>query len=111
MNRDESADIPTIGHKHLEEFSPAFPSYPHGQCQVSFINLPCGQYTSGSTARRSDELAHNTFASSPDRGDACIMQGRNPLVNGFVVEIFMHYILSDNSHKAIIQAPDRGLGR
>lgn len=39
------------------------------------------------------------------------MQGRNPLVNGFVVEIFMHYILSDNSHKAIIQAPDRGLGR
>ncbi|WP_409301645.1 hypothetical protein [Pseudomonas sp. KCJK8993] len=26
MNLDEAADIPTIGHKHLEEFSPAFPS-------------------------------------------------------------------------------------
>ncbi|POA59738.1 hypothetical protein C1889_00740 [Pseudomonas sp. FW507-12TSA] len=82
-----------------------------GQCQVSFINLPCGQYTSGSTARRSDELAHNTFASSPDRGDACIMQGRNPLVNGFVVKIFKHYILSDKSRKAIIQAPKQGRDR
>ncbi|CAI9005626.1 hypothetical protein EMIT048CA2_80226 [Pseudomonas chlororaphis] len=68
-------------------------------CQVSFINLPCGQYTSGLTARRSDELAHNTFAKSPDRGDACIMQGQIRLVNGFVVKIFKHYILSDKTFR------------
>lgn len=39
------------------------------------------------------------------------MQGRNPLVNGFVVKIFKHYILSDKSCKAIIQAPKQGRDR
>lgn len=63
------------------------------------------------TARRSDELAHNTFASSPDRGDVCIMQGRNPRVNGFVVKILKHYMLSDKSAKAIIQTPCRRPGQ
>ncbi len=39
------------------------------------------------------------------------MQGRNPLVNGFVVKIFRHYILSDKSRKALIRAPKQGWGR
>ncbi|WP_158248852.1 hypothetical protein [Pseudomonas sp. GW456-12-1-14-TSB6] len=34
-------------------------------------------------------------ASAPDRGDVCIMQKQNDAVNGFVVIIFGHYILSD----------------
>ncbi len=39
------------------------------------------------------------------------MQGRNSLVNGFVVKIFKHYILSDKSRNAIIQAPKQGRDR
>lgn len=39
------------------------------------------------------------------------MQGRNLRVNGFVVKIFKHYILSDKSVKAIIQTPYRRPGQ
>ncbi|MBA1381376.1 hypothetical protein FHK92_26920 [Pseudomonas brassicacearum subsp. neoaurantiaca] len=53
-----------------------------------------GSPLSKKTARRSDELAQ-TFACTPDRGDVCIMQGEIGGVNGFVVIIFSHYILSD----------------
>jgi hypothetical protein len=34
-------------------------------------------------------------ACTPDRGDVCIMQGQNGVVNRYVVIIFSHYILSD----------------
>jgi hypothetical protein len=34
-------------------------------------------------------------ACTPDRGDVCIMQGQIDGVNGYVVIIFGHYILSD----------------
>ncbi|KAB0495882.1 hypothetical protein EIY72_09255 [Pseudomonas vancouverensis] len=36
-------------------------------------------------------------ACTPDRGDGFIMQGPNGRVNGFVVIIFGHYILSDKA--------------
>jgi hypothetical protein len=53
-----------------------------------------GSVYPGKTARRSDELAQ-TCCLTPDRGDVCIMQGQIGGVNGFVVIIFVHYILSD----------------
>jgi hypothetical protein len=34
-------------------------------------------------------------ACTPDRGDVCIMQGQIDGVNGYVVIIFSHYMLSD----------------
>jgi hypothetical protein len=36
-------------------------------------------------------------ACTPDRGDVCIMQGQIEGVNGFVVIISKHYILSDKA--------------
>lgn len=84
-----------VDHARHEDRSLAFLVLVTGRsCQVSTFNLPCGQSLIQKTARRSDELAQ-TVACTPDRGDVCIMQGQIGGVNGFVVIIFVHYILSD----------------
>ncbi len=58
---------------------------------VSFINLPCGHYTSGGEQRFASPVRY-TFASAPDRGDGAIMQKLCTVVKQYVVKIFKHYI-------------------
>jgi hypothetical protein len=51
------------------------------------------------TTRRSDEFAQACYQRSRS-GNVFIMQKQNDAVNGFVVIIFKHYILSD---KAVLE--------
>jgi hypothetical protein len=51
---------------------------------VSFITLPCGQFTSHETIRQfAAPFLHLSLASAPDQGDGLIMQGRLKGVNHF----------------------------
>ncbi|MDP9711030.1 UNVERIFIED_ORG: hypothetical protein J2X80_003120 [Pseudomonas fluorescens] len=88
-------DVFRVDHKRLENFRQRFSSlywtFRPGQLLQSALWAAC---------IRKKQLGGQTsllkrVASAPDRGDVCIMQKQNDAVNGFVVIIFGHYILSD----------------
>ncbi|TNF84477.1 hypothetical protein FGE05_04490 [Pseudomonas sp. ICMP22404] len=84
-----------VDHSRHEDLHRRFSSLlPDGHARSAPSICLVGSPLSKKTARRSDELAQ-TVACTPDRGDVCIMQGQIGVVNGFVVIIFVHYILSD----------------
>ncbi|ATE77256.1 hypothetical protein CNN82_12810 [Pseudomonas frederiksbergensis] len=74
-----------------QRFSPLYWTFRPGQLLQSALWAAC---------IREKQLGGQTnllkrVACTPDRGDVCIMQGQIGGVNGFVVNIFVHYILSD----------------
>jgi hypothetical protein len=76
-----------------QRFSPLYWTFRPGQLLQSALWAAC---------IRKKQLGGQTsllkrVASTPDRGDVCIMQGQIEGVNGFVVNIFSHYILSDKA--------------
>ena len=76
-----------------QRFSPLYWTFRPGQLLQSALWAAC---------IRKKQLGGQTsllkrVASTPDRGDVCIMQGQIEGVNGFVVNIFVHYILSDKA--------------
>jgi hypothetical protein len=73
-----------------QRFSPLYWTFRPGQLLQSALWAAC---------IREKQLGGQTnllkrVACTPDRGDVCIMQGQIGGVNGFVVIIFVHYILS-----------------
>jgi hypothetical protein len=74
-------------------FSPLYWTFRPGQLLQSALWAACirGKQLGGQTSLL------KRVACSPDRGDVCIMQGQIEGVNGFVVNIFSHYILSDKA--------------
>ncbi|UEB93816.1 hypothetical protein LIS66_15635 [Pseudomonas sp. HN2] len=93
-------DISSVGHKRLENFRQRFSSlywtFRPGQLLQSALWAACIREK---TTRRSDEFAQACYQRSRS-GNVFIMQKQNDAVNGFVVIIFKHYILSD---KAILE--------
>ncbi|MBD0681126.1 hypothetical protein CGA21_21040 [Pseudomonas sp. PSB11] len=76
-----------------QRFSPLYWTFRPGQLLQSALWAAC---------IRKKQLGGQTsllkrVASTPDRGDVCIMQGQIEGVNGFVVNIYSHYILSDKA--------------
>jgi hypothetical protein len=76
-----------------QRFSPLYWTFRPGQLLQSALWAAC---------IRKKQLGGQTsllkrVTSTPDRGDVCIMQGQIEGVNGFVVNIFSHYILSDKA--------------
>lgn len=89
-----------------QRFSPLYRTIQPGR----FINLPCGQYTSGEQLGGLSSVFRRLMPTLPIGETRWIMQGGNGVVNRFVVNIFKHYINRSYERLSLRSRPLEGSG-
>jgi hypothetical protein len=92
---------------YRQRFSPLYRTIQPGR----FINLPCGQYTSGEQLGGLSSVFRRLMPTLPIGETRWIMQVGKGVVNSFVVNIFMHYINRTYGRIPSRSRPIEGSGR